>query len=427
MKDLHLIGFSLGAQLANFASQAIRPYRINRISGLDPAMPLFVGVPNDSKLDASDAKFVDVYHTNAFVQGKVEQCGHVDFYFNGGIIQPGCTSWKDSELINRVSLMFHMSHGISLPDPVGCSHNRAPMYFTESIQTPTGFYAWPCRSYIMYLLNMCPASKTNLVVAGEDVRSSTKGMFFLKTRADSPFAMGRDMVNKYRLRGNDYMIPPKRRDPLLEEIDQWGKLDGSFNNIDQFPTPLPQDPMDDWDYFGHEGPSQIAQQNNYYYTSDNVENDEDVEEGPYGIQVLDVLHRKESSHNRRRPSNNNNNHRYRVKTKMGNSSPDRSHLIERLWEDYNSTPQRRRQSPAVPYWRRRQAYGVSSEEDDPEMFLSQPSVKVYRQVSRRRADDTVEEEEEVTEHQVEEDREEHEKKGVKTTRRPGQREGKESV
>lgn len=106
-RDIHLIGFSLGAQLANFASIAIRPYTVNRITGLDPAMPLYVGVPKDDRLDASDAKFVDVYHTNAFVQGKVEQCGDVDFYFNGGIIQPGCTSWKDSECFAYVSFMFH--------------------------------------------------------------------------------------------------------------------------------------------------------------------------------------------------------------------------------------------------------------------------------------------------------------------------------
>lgn len=56
----------------------------------DPAMPLFVTADIDNKLDESDAEFVDVFHTNALVQGKVEQCGHVDFYFNGGVTQPGC-------------------------------------------------------------------------------------------------------------------------------------------------------------------------------------------------------------------------------------------------------------------------------------------------------------------------------------------------
>lgn len=41
-------------------------------------------------MDESDASFVDVIHSNALVQGKIERCGHVDFYMNGGIIQPGC-------------------------------------------------------------------------------------------------------------------------------------------------------------------------------------------------------------------------------------------------------------------------------------------------------------------------------------------------
>lgn len=66
------------------------PYKLPRITGLDPALPGFVTLDKDSKLDAGDAKFVDIIHTNAFMQGKVEQSGDVDFYVNGGAIQPGC-------------------------------------------------------------------------------------------------------------------------------------------------------------------------------------------------------------------------------------------------------------------------------------------------------------------------------------------------
>lgn len=53
-------------------------------------MPGFVTSNRLNKLDPSDARFVDVLHTNALAQGKVEICGHVDFYMNGGFSQPGC-------------------------------------------------------------------------------------------------------------------------------------------------------------------------------------------------------------------------------------------------------------------------------------------------------------------------------------------------
>lgn len=54
-------------------------------------MPLFMTASKENKLDESDARFVDVIHTNALLQGKIERCGHADFYMNGGIVQPGCS------------------------------------------------------------------------------------------------------------------------------------------------------------------------------------------------------------------------------------------------------------------------------------------------------------------------------------------------
>jgi hypothetical protein len=62
---------------------------------LDPAMPLFVTLDNDKKLDKTDAKFVDVIHTDALDKGKLEALGHVDFYVNGGMRQPGCENVYD--------------------------------------------------------------------------------------------------------------------------------------------------------------------------------------------------------------------------------------------------------------------------------------------------------------------------------------------
>jgi len=53
-------------------------------------MPLFMGVAESRKLMKTDAQLVDVFHTNSFFQGKPSHIGHIDFYFNGGITQPGC-------------------------------------------------------------------------------------------------------------------------------------------------------------------------------------------------------------------------------------------------------------------------------------------------------------------------------------------------
>lgn len=96
--SIHYIGHSLGAHIAGYVgSDIIREYNktIGRITGLDPAGPLFEWPyidPNEEKLDAGDAEFVDVIHTNADEMGISDPAGHVDYYPNGGKRQPGCGS-----------------------------------------------------------------------------------------------------------------------------------------------------------------------------------------------------------------------------------------------------------------------------------------------------------------------------------------------
>ncbi|XP_043269843.1 uncharacterized protein [Venturia canescens] len=166
--NIHVIGFSLGAHVPAFSANVLKPYKIPRITGLDPAMPLFVTVGNDGKLDAGDAEFVDVFHTNAFIQGKVETSGHIDFYMNGGINQPGC--WQKQ-------------------NPFGCNHHRSAAYFAESINTRIGFWGWPCPGLVAYLLGLCPP-RFPAVVAGDNVDTKYRGFFLVKTRAEAPFALG---------------------------------------------------------------------------------------------------------------------------------------------------------------------------------------------------------------------------------------------
>ncbi|CAK9800647.1 Lipase member H-A [Anthophora plagiata] len=173
-QEIHVIGFSLGAHIPAFAANTLRPYKMSRITGLDPAMPLFITVDKDHKLDAGDANFVDVFHTNAFIQGKVEMSGHIDFYMNGGINQPGCWErWK----------------------PFECDHHRSVMYFAESINSDVGFWGWRCGGFAYYLLGLCPP-RYPAVLAGDKVDKKNKGFFLVKTNAHNPYAMGNFSVNR---------------------------------------------------------------------------------------------------------------------------------------------------------------------------------------------------------------------------------------
>lgn len=59
--------------------------------GLDPAGPLYYFT--QPHLSTSDARFVDIIHTDCGFYGNAMNTGTVDFFPNGGKrIQPGCQS-----------------------------------------------------------------------------------------------------------------------------------------------------------------------------------------------------------------------------------------------------------------------------------------------------------------------------------------------
>lgn len=65
-KNLYFIGHSLGAQISGQAGHLIKSsgiFKMERITGLDPARPCFKHIDHIFKLDRSDADFVDVIHT----------------------------------------------------------------------------------------------------------------------------------------------------------------------------------------------------------------------------------------------------------------------------------------------------------------------------------------------------------------------------
>ncbi|XP_059470193.1 phospholipase A1 member A-like [Neocloeon triangulifer] len=174
--ELHIVGFSLGAHVAGFTGSYVKPNRISRITGLDPALPFFKSLNRAWKLDPSDARFVDVIHTNAGQLGKLGNVGHADFYVNGGSTQPACNN-SDR--------------------PAVCSHLLAPTYFAESIlESARGFFGYPCQSFLYYAAGWCDekTAKKDSIVMGEYCPQGARGVFVVNTGKEAPYSLGIDLL-----------------------------------------------------------------------------------------------------------------------------------------------------------------------------------------------------------------------------------------
>ncbi|KAH8297961.1 hypothetical protein KR018_003181, partial [Drosophila ironensis] len=167
-KDIHVIGFGLGAHVAGFASNSMAT--VEHITALDPAKPLFLVADPRQKIDASDAKFVDVIHTDVMMLGLLEAVGHADFYVNMGISQPNCGPRDEM-------------------DTHWCYHNRSADYYAESIDSPSGFYGIQCSSLKDFVSGVCP-SEGNVAAMGFPANSGANGRYFLDTNNEPPYAMG---------------------------------------------------------------------------------------------------------------------------------------------------------------------------------------------------------------------------------------------
>lgn len=176
LSRFHYVGFSLGAHVAGNAG-ARTTGRVPRITGLDPAYPGFSMDDTTTRLDTSDAAFVDIIHTNSntLLDGGLSfpfSIGHVDFWPNGGSRQVGCAD-SGPNLIDLAQ---------------GCSHGRAPIYFTESINSNVAFRATACTSYANFQSGSCNNNaKANM---GYPVSTTTRGDYYLDTHSVAPFAMG---------------------------------------------------------------------------------------------------------------------------------------------------------------------------------------------------------------------------------------------
>ncbi|XP_039295518.1 LOW QUALITY PROTEIN: uncharacterized protein LOC111056619 [Nilaparvata lugens] len=187
LHKVHIIGFSLGAHVAGFAGAQLK--NISRITGLDPAGPLFESQDPRARLDSSDASFVDVIHSNGenLILGGLgswQPMGHVDYYPNGGRMQKGCSNLFVGA-VTDILWSVSEAEGRSL-----CNHRRAYKFFTDSVSPRCHFPALSCDSFDKYLAGNCfPCTdQDNCGNMGYYAdKAKGRGTLYLVTRDEEPF------------------------------------------------------------------------------------------------------------------------------------------------------------------------------------------------------------------------------------------------
>ncbi|XP_029665357.1 lipase member H-like [Formica exsecta] len=161
ISKIYVVAHSLGVHIAGFAGKC-NDLVIPRITGLDPANPLFYLF--GCYLTPTDAAWIDIIHTDKGGYGTPTCMGTAEFYANGGTRpQPGC------KLI-----------GLPLSKIDLCSHQRSVELYAESKRHSTKFIAVQCPSYADYEESQCKNNlQTNIGYAASDVR----GSFYFHTEA----------------------------------------------------------------------------------------------------------------------------------------------------------------------------------------------------------------------------------------------------
>jgi len=163
---IYLVGHSLGAHISGAAGRFYQERfgsRISRISGLDPAGPMFSLQPDEGlRLDKTDAHFVDIYHTNRGTLGdSAHQTGTTNVYVNGGDGQPGCEEADEAGFKGY------------------CSHSYAWRIFVASYFDD--IHACPCVGLPCQCKTNCDSGCSTPVRIGVHMPTTASGAFHLIT------------------------------------------------------------------------------------------------------------------------------------------------------------------------------------------------------------------------------------------------------
>lgn len=169
LSEVHLIGFSLGGRISGIIGDLVKAGKIGRITGLDASYPWAQSPSSSEFLDASDAKLVINMRTSPV--GSRSPPGHIDFFANDGLLQPGCDKWYFPNAIKNT-----------------CSHYRSVFMLVEAVQNAHKrlFPSCSCESWEKFQANLCDCQVTNHFGLFPD--ENTHGTFYLTTNAEPPYS-----------------------------------------------------------------------------------------------------------------------------------------------------------------------------------------------------------------------------------------------
>ncbi|XP_067625497.1 phospholipase A1-like isoform X2 [Eurosta solidaginis] len=166
LETLHLVGHSLGAHVAGYAGKNVMTGKINQITGLDPAFPLFSYNNPSTRLNENDASYVESIHTCGGLLGFKHPIGQSAFYPNGGKGQPGC--------------------GLDLAGT--CAHSRSWMYFAEGIRK-NSFTSVKCDSWKSAVGKSCGKTYSAIHMCASSNIVSANGYYYVPVNKVAPYGM----------------------------------------------------------------------------------------------------------------------------------------------------------------------------------------------------------------------------------------------
>ncbi|XP_022128661.2 lipase member I-like [Pieris rapae] len=175
LDKVHLIGHSLGAHLLSSTGKEIQRKKkiVGRITGLDPAGPLYDKPTLLKGLSKDDAVFVVAIHTNPQLYGTSKNIGHIDIWPNCDLnLQPGCPN----QLLDS------------------CSHSRAPYFYSEAINFPKAFPSVKADSCRDWETRKGSNDTHTIIYMGENIDRKSRGKFYMRTNTMSPFGKGLDGI-----------------------------------------------------------------------------------------------------------------------------------------------------------------------------------------------------------------------------------------